>query len=112
MIALRTIDESLCRFDISIEAFRLSLNANDRCFGCPSGYPLEPPGHTPPAFLFLSSTMSNSGKSLVTLQSMQSTRLAAGPLSGRPATASQCISNSDEVSCAASAARPSVVVLI
>ena len=47
----------------------LLINANDRCFGCPRSYPREPPGHTPPAFLFLSSTMSNSGEDLVTLRS-------------------------------------------
>jgi len=47
----------------------LLIDANDRCFGCPRGCPREPPGHTPPAFLFLSSTMSNSGESFVTLRS-------------------------------------------
>jgi len=59
------IDEKPCAFDVSIEALASVLNANDRCFGCPRGYPQEPPGHTPPAFLFLSSTMSNSGEAFI-----------------------------------------------
>jgi hypothetical protein len=45
----------------------LNIKRNRLCFGCSSSYPLEPPGHTPPAFLFLSSTMSNSREAFVKL---------------------------------------------
>jgi len=45
----------------------LNIKRNRLCFGCPSSYLLEPPGHQPPAFLFLSSTMSNSGEAFVKL---------------------------------------------
>jgi hypothetical protein len=61
LIALRTLTR--CHvLSMSPSKLGFSINANDRCFGCPNGYPLEPPGHAPPAFLFLSSTMSNSRK--------------------------------------------------
>ena len=67
-------------------------------FRCPDGYPSEPRGHTPPAFLFLSLTMSNSGKGLFTLQLIQPTRSECRtPWRVVPATSSQCIRNSREV---------------
>jgi hypothetical protein len=94
MIALRTIDELPCAFDVSIEALATLLNANDRCFGCPRGCPREPPGHAPPAFLFLSSTMSNSGESLVTLRSDASdTNRCRSPLGRYRQHSASCIRN-------------------
>jgi hypothetical protein len=67
-------------------------------FRCPGGYPPEPRGHTPPAFLFSSLTMSNSRKGLFTLQLTQPTRSACRtPFRAVPATSSQCIRNSREV---------------
>lgn len=52
----------------------LNINANDRCFGCSTGYPVKPPGHTPPAFLFPSTTMSNSREAL-SFQSIKPTKI-------------------------------------
>jgi hypothetical protein len=57
------------------------LNANDRLFLSFRIAP-EPLEHAPPAFLFLSSTMSISGKSLFTLQSTIQTETCTGSLSG------------------------------
>ena len=69
MIALRTLTRNHVVSMFPPKLLALLINANDRCFGCPRGYPREPPGHTPPAFLFLSSTMSNSGEDFLTLRS-------------------------------------------
>ena len=69
MIALRTLTRNHVVSMFPPKLLALLINANDRCFGCPRSYPREPPGHTPPAFLFLSSTMSNSGEDLLTLRS-------------------------------------------
>ena len=63
------------------------------CFGCPDGYPSEPPGHTPPAFLFLSSTMSNSGE-VLSFRFMQPTKNPPVPLSGNTGVSASCILNS------------------
>jgi hypothetical protein len=63
------------------------------CFGCPRSYLREPPGHTPPAFLFLSSTMSNSREAL-SFRFVQPTKNPPVPLSGNTGVSASCILNS------------------
>lgn len=50
------------------------------CFGCSICYQIEPPGHTPPALLFLSFTMTNSGELFGS--DKRQTVLCSVPLSG------------------------------
>lgn len=50
-------------------------------FRCPASYPAEPRGHTPPALLFPSSTMSNSREAL-SLQNTKPTKIQPVSLSG------------------------------
>lgn len=94
MIALRTLTRNHVVSMFPPKLLALLINANDRCFGCPRGYPREPPGHAPPAFLFLSSTMSNSGEDLLTLRSDASgTNRYRSPLGRYRQLLASCIRN-------------------
>jgi hypothetical protein len=69
-----------CAFDVSIEALAFSKRKRPM-FLFVREFPREPPGHTPPAFLFLSSTMSKSREEFLTPPTFCSGRdLMPGPL--------------------------------
>src|SRR5262245_13715247 len=94
-----------CDFDVTIEA--LALNKRKRPMFRLSVVSHEPPGHTPPAFLFLSSTMSKSGEDFHPPNHTEQTRsFSWPPFWAVPASFASCIRMRQGAFALSSSARP------